>query len=51
MEQVYTIEQLADKICKSQQECAEGVCPGFDYCRQGKNGCLVWLTKIINGEE
>ena len=53
MEQkLYSLEEIAEKICQAQGDtCTEGVCPGFDYCRHGKNGCLVWLTKIINGEE
>jgi hypothetical protein len=45
----YTLEEIAQKICESYEECTEGVCPGFDYCnrRLKKNGVLEWLKEIV----
>ena len=39
----YTLEEIAAKICESYEECTEGECPGFDYCRHKKKGTLTWL--------
>lgn len=47
-EKSYTIEEIAQKICESYEECTEGVCPGFDYCDvRKKNGILEWLRKVV----
>lgn len=46
----YTLEEIAQKICKSYEECTEGECPGFDFCRKNHNGILEWLNIRINGE-
>lgn len=48
-EKTMTLEELADKICKSYADCPEE-CPGFAYCRFKRNGTLVWLQKVVNGE-
>lgn len=46
--QLYTLAEIAEKICASYgAECIEGVCPGFRYCRQRKNGVLEWLRKVV----
>lgn len=46
----YTLEEIADLICNSYGECCETTCPGFDYCRQNKNGVLTWLEKLEKGD-
>ena len=43
----YTIEEIAQMICNSYEECKEGKCPGFDYCRKGRVGTLEWLKWIV----
>lgn len=43
----YTLEEIADKICESYDECVEGKCPGFDFCRPLHNGVLEWLRKVM----
>lgn len=43
----YTIEEIARKICDSYEECKEGECPGFAYCRNEKRGTLIWLTEVM----
>lgn len=48
--ELYTIEEIAQKICDSYEECTEGECPGFDYCRHERKGTLVWLLKVLNGD-
>lgn len=46
--ETYTIEEIAKKICDSYEECAEGVCPGFDLCQFRKqNGVLIWLKEVL----
>jgi len=50
-EKTYTLEELAKMICESYEECAEGVCPGWDYCDLRKsNGILEWLKTILKSE-
>lgn len=46
----YTIEEIAQKICESYEECKEGECPGFAYCRHERKGTIVWLQKVLNGD-
>lgn len=41
------ITELAEKICASYEECEEGQCPAFAYCRHGCKGTLVWLRKVL----
>lgn len=45
--QAITLEELAEKICASYEECEEGQCPAFAYCRRGCKGTLVWLRKVL----
>lgn len=51
MPKTYTLEEIAWMICNSYDECAEGKCPGFDYCHKGENGVLVWLKLIVSKNE
>lgn len=44
---IYTVEELAELICGSYEECTEGECPGFAYCKHDKKGVLVWLQSIV----
>ena len=50
VEQLYSVKEIAQKICESYEECKEGECPGFAYCRHEKKGTLVWLQKVLNGD-
>ena len=48
--ELYTIEEIAQKICDSYKYCKEGECPGFAYCRHEGTGTLAWLKKVLNSD-
>ncbi len=49
-QQLYSLEEIAQKICDSQHECSEA-CVGFADCHKGQNGVLVWLRKVLKNEQ
>lgn len=48
-EKLYTLDEIARKICKSYDKCDED-CVGFDCCSEYHNGALAWLREVVNRE-
>ena len=47
-EKVITLEELAEKLCASYEECDADGCPAASCCRHGHNGMLAWLREVLD---
>ena len=47
-----TLKELAACLCSS-FDCdrySDGGCPAGQYCREGHNGMMDWLRKVVNDD-
>jgi hypothetical protein len=44
-DKVLTLEELAQRICNSYDECDD--CPAAGYCRHGHTGMIDWLREVL----
>ena len=45
-EKILTLEELAQKICRYYEGCAEDGCPAAGLCGYKHNGMIEWLRKV-----
>ena len=47
---LYSLEEIAQRICHSYDDKGCEECPATDYCSKGHTGTIYWLRKVLQHE-